>query len=60
MKIVKFKSKKDINTLKNTINMNKKQTNSATLIINLTIIVLEVIGFALAINELGIHYNILY
>ena len=40
--------------------MNKKQINSAALIINLTIIVLEVIGFVLAINELGMDTVIYY
>ncbi len=60
MKIVKYESKKDIYPLNNTINMDRKQINSAALIINLTIIVLEVIGFALAINELGIDTIIYY
>ena len=40
--------------------MDRKQINSAALIINLTIIVLEVIGFVLAINELGMDTVIYY
>lgn len=40
--------------------MEKKQLNSIALVINLTIIVLELIGFILAIKELGIETIIYY